>query len=73
MLIEKLAQAGRMLSTRTDDEMFFALKALSQQTNVDTSTLMRLAIATLLKKARSLEQPVSWDDLKRTIEEPQET
>jgi hypothetical protein len=72
MLIEKLAQAGRMLSTRTDDEMFFALKALSQQTNVDTSTLMRLAIATLLKKARSLEQPVSWDDLKRTIEETQE-
>lgn len=72
MLIEKLAQAGRMLSTRTDDEMFFALKALSQQTNVDTSTLMRLAIATLLKKARSLEQPVSWDDLKRIIEEPQE-
>lgn len=72
MLIEKLAQAGRMLSTRTDDEMFFALKALSQQSGVDTSTLMRLAIATLLKKARSLEQPVSWDDLKRIIEEPQE-
>lgn len=72
MLIEKLAQAGRMLSTRTDDEMFFALKALSQQTNVDTSTLMRFAIATLLKKARSLEQPVSWEDLKRTIDEPQE-
>lgn len=65
MLIEKLAQAGRMLSTRTDDEMFFALKALSQQTNVDTSTLMRLAIATMLQKARKLEQPVSYDDLKR--------
>lgn len=67
MLIEKAAQTAKMLSTRTDDEMFFALKALSQMTGVETSTLMRLAIATLLQKARKLEQPLSWDDLKRAV------
>lgn len=65
MLIEKAAQTAKMLSTRTDDEMFYALKALSQLTGVETSTLMRLAIASLLERARKLEQPVSWDDLKR--------
>jgi len=28
---------------------------------------MRLAIAALLEKARKLEQPVTYDDLKRTV------
>jgi hypothetical protein len=68
MLVEKAAQTAKMLSTRTDDEMFFALKALSQMTGVETSTLMRLAIADLLHKARKLEQPVTWDDLKRAVD-----
>jgi predicted DNA-binding protein len=67
MLVEKAAQTAKMLSTRTDDEMFYALKALSQMTGVETSTLMRLAIAALLEKARKLEQPVTYDDLKRTV------
>lgn len=67
MLVEKAAQTAKMLSTRTDDEMFYALKALSQMTGVETSTLMRLAIASLLEKARKLEQPVSYDDLKRNL------
>lgn len=67
MLVEKAAQTAKMLSTRTDDEMFYALKALSQMTEVETSTLMRLAIAALLEKARKLEQPVSYDDLKRNL------
>jgi len=67
MLVEKAAQTAKMLSTRTDDEMFYALKALSQMTGVETSTLMRLAIAALLEKARKLEQPVSYDDLKRNV------
>jgi predicted DNA-binding protein len=67
MLVEKAAQTAKMLSTRTDDEMFYALKALSQLTGVETSTLMRLAIAALLQTARKLEQPVSYDDLKRTV------
>lgn len=63
MLVEKRQQTMKMLSTRTDDEMFYALKALSQVSGVDTSTLMRLAIASLLEKARKLEQPISWDDI----------
>lgn len=67
MLVEKAAQTAKMLSTRTDDEMFYALKALSQMTEVETSTLMRLAIAAMLEKARKLEQPVSYDDLKRNL------
>jgi predicted DNA-binding protein len=67
MLVEKAAQTAKMLSTRTDDEMFYALKALSQMTGVETSTLMRLAIAALLEKARKLEQPVTYDDLKRNL------
>jgi predicted DNA-binding protein len=72
MLVEKRQQTAKMLSTRTDDEMFYALKALSQVTGVETSTLMRLAIAALLQKARTLEEPFTWDDLKRSVEVSQE-
>jgi hypothetical protein len=65
MLVEKKRIAAKMVSMRTDDEMFYALKALSQMTGVDASTIMRLAVASLLTKARELEQPVAWDELKQ--------
>jgi predicted transcriptional regulator len=53
----------KMLSTRTDDEMFYALKALGEMTGTDISTIMRLAIASLIDKART-KQPQSWEELK---------
>lgn len=67
MLVETKAQTGKMLSVRTDSEMFYALKALSDQTQVDSSTIMRLAVAKLIEKARTLPQPISWDDLKQIV------
>lgn len=54
-----------MISFRTDDEMFHSLKALSQISGVDTSTIARLALATLLFKARKLESPITYDDLEK--------
>jgi predicted DNA-binding protein len=67
MLVETKARTGKMLSVRTDQEMFYALKALSDQTQVDSSTIMRLAVAKLIEKARTLPQPISWDDLKQIV------
>jgi hypothetical protein len=61
------AQTMKMLSTRADSEMFFALKALSQVTGVDTSTLIRLAIAAMLTKVRTLPQPVTIEDIKQIL------
>lgn len=63
MLVEKKQHTQKMISTRTDDEMFYALKALSQLTGADSSTIMRLAIAVLIERARTA-QPTSWEELK---------
>jgi len=67
MLVETRKQTTRMISFRADDEMFFALKALSQMSGVDSSTLGRVAVASLIEKARKLEQPITWDDIKRVL------
>lgn len=65
MLVETRKQTTRMISFRADDEMFFALKALSQMSGVDSSTLARFAVASLIVKARKLEQPITLDDIKK--------
>ena len=66
MLVEAKPIAPKMLSTRTDDETFYALKALSQVTGVGVSVIMRLAISSLILKARE-NQPTSWTDLKNIV------
>jgi hypothetical protein len=69
MLVEKRQQTTKMISFRADDEMFYALKALSQISGVESSTLGRLAIATFLYKVRKLEQPITFDDLVKVSHE----
>lgn len=63
MLIEIPKIAVRTLSTRTDEEMYFATKALAQAVGTDPSTVIRLAVAALLKRARSI-NPVTMEQLK---------
>jgi len=63
MFVEKEPQASKMLSARVDQEMFYSLKALSQQLGVGTSAITRLAVFKLLEKARE-EKPTTWDQLK---------
>jgi predicted DNA-binding protein len=63
MFVEKEPQASKMLSARVDQEMFYSLKALSQQLGVGTSAIARLAVFKLLEKARE-EKPTTWDQLK---------
>jgi len=68
MLVERKRSTMKMLCTRTDEEMFYALKALAEMTSGDISTIMRLAIASLLRKARE-KQPQSWEELKLIADE----
>jgi antitoxin component of RelBE/YafQ-DinJ toxin-antitoxin module len=63
MLIEIPTLAARTISARTDEEMYFATKALAQQVGTDPSTVIRLALSALLRRARE-RQPHSWDALK---------
>jgi DNA-binding MurR/RpiR family transcriptional regulator len=63
MFVEKEPQASKMLSARVDQEMFYSLKALSQQLGVGTSAITRLAVFKLLENARE-EKPTTWDQLK---------
>lgn len=60
MLVEKKQQTEKMVSIRTDEEMFYALEALSQVTNKNKSTIVRLALASLIERARAA-QPTSWE------------
>lgn len=63
MFIEKKPETAKMLSARVDGEMFYSLKALSDQVNMGTSAIVRLAVVKLLEKARE-KKPMSWDELK---------
>jgi antitoxin component of RelBE/YafQ-DinJ toxin-antitoxin module len=63
MLIEIPTVAVKTISARTDEEMYYATKALAQTVGADPSTVVRLALSALLRRARE-RQPVSWDDLK---------
>ena len=63
MFIEKTPHTSKMLSMRVDDEMYYSLRALSDKLNMDISTIVRLAVANLLIKARE-RTPESWDELK---------
>ena len=63
MLIEIPTVAVKTISARTDEEMYYATKALAQTVGADPSTVVRLALSALLRRARE-RKPVSWDDLK---------
>ncbi|UCF70829.1 MAG: hypothetical protein JSW49_00705 [candidate division WOR-3 bacterium] len=63
MFVEKKPEASKMLSARVDQEMFYSLKALSQQVGMGTSAITRLAVYKLIEKARE-EKPTTWDQLK---------
>lgn len=63
MLIEIPTVAVKTLSARTDEEMYFATRALAQRVGEDPSTVIRLAVSALLRRAREA-QPCSWEDLK---------
>ena len=63
MLIEIPTVAVKTISARTDEEMYFATKALAQMVGSDPSTVIRLALSALLRRARE-RQPVSWEELK---------
>jgi len=63
MLIEIPTVAVKTISARTDEEMYYATKALAQTVGADPSTVVRLALSALLRRARE-RQPASWDDLK---------
>jgi predicted DNA-binding protein len=68
MLVDPKPQTMKMISTRADDEMFFALRGLSQMTGTNVSTIIRLAIEALLVRARE-KRPTSWEDLKMIAHE----
>jgi len=63
MFVEKKPEASKMLSARVDQEMFYSLKALSQQVEMGTSAITRLAVYKLLEKARE-SKPMTWEQLK---------
>jgi hypothetical protein len=63
MFIEKKPETAKMLSALVDGEMFYSLKALSDQVNMGTSAIVRLAVVKLLERARE-KKPMSWDELK---------
>lgn len=63
MFVENKPETAKMLSARVDSEMFYSLKALSNQVGQGTSTIMRLALVKLLEKARE-KKPTSWEELK---------
>lgn len=63
MLIEIPTVAVKTISARTDEEMYYATRALAQSVGADPSTVIRLAMSALLRRARE-RQPVSWEDLK---------
>jgi antitoxin component of RelBE/YafQ-DinJ toxin-antitoxin module len=67
MLIEIPKVAVRTLSTRTDEEMYFATKALAQSVGTDPSTVIRLAVAALLNRARAV-KPVTVEQLKNVAQ-----
>lgn len=63
MFVEKKPETSKMLSARIDQEMFYSLKALSNQVGMGTSAITRLAVVKLLEKARE-QKPTTWDQLK---------
>lgn len=63
MLIEIPTVAVKTVSARTDEEMYWATRALAQKVGEDPSTIIRLALSALLRRAREA-QPCSWQDLK---------
>jgi antitoxin component of RelBE/YafQ-DinJ toxin-antitoxin module len=63
MLIEIPSVAVKTVSARTDEETYYALRALAQRVGTDPSTVVRLALCSLLHRARE-KQPMTWDALK---------
>lgn len=63
MFVERKPETSKMLSARVDQEMFYSLKALSDQVGMGTSAITRLAVVKLLEKARQ-EKPTTWEQLK---------
>ena len=68
MLTEKKPsrQTSKMLSLRVDDELFYTLKALSLQTEVDCSTIGRIVLADFLLKARE-NPPYNVEEIKALL------
>ena len=64
MFVERKPETSKMLSARVDQEMFYSLKALSDQVGMGTSAITRLAVVKLLEKARQ-EKPTTWEQLKK--------
>ena len=67
MLIEIPVVAVKTLSARTDSEMYFSTRALAQQVGVAPSTIVRLAVAGLLNRAR-LAKPSTFEELKNVAQ-----
>ena len=63
MFVERKPEASKMISLRVDQEMYYSLKALSQQVDMGASAITRLAVYKLLEKARE-EKPLTWEQLK---------
>ncbi|GEQ96910.1 hypothetical protein JCM17844_05470 [Iodidimonas gelatinilytica] len=63
MLIEIPVVAVKTLSARTDEEMYYAMKALANSMGTAPSTIIRLAVARLLDPAR-LAKPSIFEELK---------
>ena len=57
MFVLPMPDTDKMISFRADDEMTYSLSALATRLRVSRSTLIRVAVAKLIKEARST-QPI---------------
>jgi predicted transcriptional regulator len=62
MFILPMPESTKMLSFRADDQMTYCLSDLATRLQTSRSTLIRVAIANLLKEARST-QPIRLQEV----------
>ena len=63
MLVEIPAVAVKTISARTDEEMYYRVRALANRVGVNPSTIIRLAVAGFLRRTQE-DMPAFWEAMK---------